>query len=59
MENRTVEERLSFVAKEEKLSIRKQCDLLSVSRSSFYYKSLSESDLNLELMKHIDQIHLK
>lgn len=59
MENQTVEERLSLVDKEEQISIRKQCDLLSVSRSSFYYKPLSESDLNLELMKCIDQIHLK
>ncbi|MGB3452572.1 MAG: IS3 family transposase [Moheibacter sp.] len=59
MENRTVEERLSLVANEEKISIRKQCDLLSVSRSSFYYKPLSESDLNMELMKQIDKIHLK
>lgn len=59
MENRTVKERISLVEKDKKMSIRKQCNLLSISRSSFYYKPLSESDLNLELMQHMDKIHLK
>lgn len=59
MENRSVKERISLIEKDAKISIRKQCDLLSINRSSLYYKPLSESDLNLDLMKHIDQIHLK
>lgn len=59
MENRPLKERLSLVDKKARISIHKQCDLLSVSRSNLYYKPLSESDLNLILMKEIDQIHLK
>lgn len=41
-----------------KLSIRKQCELLGVSRSMIYYKPGGESSLNLELMGLIDQLHL-
>jgi putative transposase len=39
-----------------KLSIAKQCKLLEIHRSVFYYKPVGESDLNLELMKLIDRI---
>jgi putative transposase len=37
------------------LSIRRQCDLLGLNRSSFYYQPASASPLNLELMRLIDQ----
>ncbi|UTA66646.1 IS3 family transposase [Emticicia sp. 21SJ11W-3] len=37
------------------LSIRRQCDLLSVSRSSLYYKSCEESVENLEIMRLMDE----
>ena len=40
------------------LSIRKQCELLSLNRSLLYYKPAGESSLNLELMRVIDEIHL-
>lgn len=39
----------------EALSTRKQCDLLSLNRSSLYYQSLGESDLNLLLMNKLDE----
>ena len=39
-----------------KLSIAKQCKLLEIHRSVFYYKPVGESDLNLELMRLIDRI---
>jgi len=39
------------------LSIEKQCELLSVSRSSFYYQPCQESEINLLLMKEIDQLN--
>ena len=45
--------------KHKRISQRQQCDLLSVSRSSLYYKPLGESDLNLKLMELMDRIHLK
>jgi putative transposase len=38
-----------------KLSIAKQCDLLSISRSSFYYTPIGENPLNVKLMMLIDE----
>ena len=38
-----------------KLSIGKQCRLLSISRSSFYYQPKGETALNLMLMRQIDE----
>ena len=41
-----------------KLSIVEQCFLLSIHRSGIYYKPKSESPLNLELMRLIDEHYL-
>ena len=41
------------------LSILKQCKLLQISRSSYYYTPQSESDYNLTLMKIIDSEYLQ
>lgn len=41
-----------------KLSIVQQCDLLSVYRSGFYYKPCGESELNLKLMRLMDEHYL-
>lgn len=41
------------------LSIRRQCQLLSVSRSGLYYEPCATSDEQLALMRRIDQLHLK
>ncbi len=41
------------------LSIAKQCDLLSISRSSFYYTPKGETALNLMLMRLIDKQFLE
>ena len=40
------------------LSIKKQCQLLSISRSSWYYEPTGESPLNLKLMRLIDEQYL-
>ena len=40
---------------EPKLSIVRQCELVGVSRSSFYFQSKGESLLNLKLMRMIDE----
>lgn len=40
-----------------KITIKEQCKLLGISRSSFYYKAKPETPFNTELMAHIDQIH--
>jgi putative transposase len=41
------------------LSIRRQCDLLELNRSAFYYQPATESPLNLELMRLIDAQYTK
>lgn len=41
------------------LSIGKQCKLLSISRSSFYYRPKGETVLNLMLMRQIDEQFLE
>ncbi len=41
------------------LSLGRQCGLLSISRSSFYYVLKGESPENLELMRRIDVLFLK
>lgn len=42
-----------------KLSITKQCDLLSIHRSGTYYTAQQTSELNLELMRMMDEHYLK
>ena len=38
-----------------RLSIARQCELVSIARSSFYYTGKGESPVNLELMRLIDE----
>jgi putative transposase len=53
------EERKAMVAPDPGLSLSRQCRLLSVSRSSFYYAPKGESPENLALMRRIDALFLK
>lgn len=39
-----------------RLSIRQQCDLLALARSTYYYQPVSESAQNLALMERIDKL---
>ena len=41
------------------LSVGKQCTLLSISRSSFYYEPKGETEKNLDLMRVIDKQFLE
>jgi putative transposase len=41
------------------LSIVRQCELVSISRSGFYYQPAGETPLNLELMRLIDRQFLQ
>ena len=41
------------------LSIRRQCELLGLNRSSFYYEPAKETTENLRLMRRIDEQYLK
>ena len=42
-----------------KLSVRKQCELLQVSRSGLYYEPVATSADELDLMRRLDELHLK
>jgi len=41
------------------LSLSRQCAVLSISRSSYYYAAKSESPENLALMRRIDELFMK
>ena len=41
------------------LSIKRQCELLDLPRSSFYYRPKPEKKDDLELMKKLDEMHLQ
>ncbi len=41
------------------LSLSRQCEVLSIIRSSFYYTPKGESPENLLLMRRIDELFLK
>ena len=40
----------------ERLSVRRQCELLEISRSSYYYVPRPESEATIKLMNRIDEI---
>jgi putative transposase len=42
-----------------RLSVRRQCELLGLSRASFYYEPAIETTENLRLMRRIDEQYLK
>lgn len=49
----------NLVDAKDKLSIRRQADLLEIDRSSLYYKPLGENEENLMLMRKIDALFLE
>ena len=56
---RTMSELKNYVSHKEKLSIRKQCKLMGVSRSSIYYNPVGESGENFRIMRLMDEHHMK
>ena len=44
-----------YISDNEKLSVRKQCDLVEISRSTVYYKPVGESQENLQIMRLMDE----
>lgn len=42
-----------------KLSVRRQCEILSLSRSTYYYQPVGESAHTLELMRRIDELFME
>ena len=53
-----MKELVLYITDNEKLSIRKQCELLDINRSNVYYKSVVESDENLKIMRIMDEHYL-
>ena len=48
-----------MIDKEDRLPLTRQCQLLSLNRSTVYYQHVSVSDEDLALMRRIDEMHLK
>ena len=56
----TVEWRRCLIESEHPhISIVRQCELLEISRSSYYYEPCSESAENLAIMRQIDEQYLE
>lgn len=53
-----MKERESYVSDQESLSIRCQCELLSVNRSNLYYLPTGENSGDFDIMRRIDKHHL-
>ncbi len=51
----SVARRRELVARDYALPVVRQCELLSIGRSGFYYAPCSENAVNLGLMRLIDE----
>ena len=49
----------SYVTENEKISIRHQCELIEISRSTVYYEPVGESEENLKIMRMMDEHYLE
>lgn len=47
-----------MISKEEAIPICRQCELLNITRSGFYYKPKERSNFDLKIMRLIDEIYL-
>jgi putative transposase len=52
------EQMKAAIRKDAKLSIRRQCEVLEISRSTIYFQPNGESDENLHIMRELDKRHL-
>jgi len=48
-----------MIDRDNTLSISRQAQLVGISRGSVYYQAKPVSDVDLELMRHIDELHLE
>jgi putative transposase len=48
-----------LIERNHKLSVKRQCELLSLTRSTLYYKPASVAPADLEMMRMIDEQYLK
>lgn len=54
-----MKERRALVKPRIRLSMRRQCELLGVSRSSLYYQPVGQDPEELALMRKMDELHLE
>ena len=52
-------ERKAIVDKSHKIPINRQCQILELNRSSFYYRGREVSESDLQRMRQIDEFHTK
>ena len=55
----SVARRRTLIQAQDEPSIRRQCELLEISRTAYYYQPCPESEENLELMRRLDELHLE
>jgi putative transposase len=55
----SVEARRALIAVDPALSIRRQCELLDLPRSTYYYLPATETAENLQLLRRIDEQYLQ
>src|SRR5208337_4233167 len=48
-----------LVSPDPQVSVRHQCELLELCRSSYYYQCCPETEENLALMRRLDELHLE
>lgn len=48
-----------MIERDNTLSLSSQCGLLGISRSSYYYRPVPETEYNLKLMREIDELYLE
>ena len=53
-----MKEIISYIAEDENISIRSQCELITVNRSTVYYEPIGESEENLAIMRLMDEHYL-
>ena len=54
-----MKQRRALVNADDKLSMRQQCELLRVNRSSLYYEPAEPDIEELALMRRMDELHLE
>jgi len=52
-------ERKNKLDRQHKLAISRQCSVLGISRSSAYRKTAGVNDVDVDMMRKIDELHLR
>ena len=52
-------QRRTLIEAQNEPSIRRQCELLEISRTAYYYEPCPETEENLKLMRVLDRMHLE